>query len=190
MKKQKKQLRCDEYLTILKEHPLVIVIHYNNLIYNYTRIEQTMMLLEEQINAAFEPILKTDGSILGIKIMKNTLAKHTLETTIYTAMSNLFAGPTLILYSKKISPTIVRIVIQWIQTLPYLYVVGAKYDNTLVNVDELIQITQLPETPKQTISHLIIALNDYIIRMTNTISITNVNLCNTLEMCKNKHNMA
>ena len=188
MKKQKKQLRCEEYLRILKEHPLIVVIHYNNLVSNYTRIEQAKELLKDKLNLAKQSMSKPVNSLVGIKIIKNTLVKHTLESTAYTNMSHLFAGPTLVLYSTQTSPGIVHLILQWIQNQPHLQVIGAKYENSLVSLDDLMQITKLPETQQESVSQITTMLNGYIAGVTNTISIANADIYATLRIhTNNKH---
>jgi ribosomal protein L10 len=133
MKKINKALICNTYTNILDKYPVVLIYHYNSLVYNRTTVESAKQLLLSNLQSTNS----CNDLIVSVKIINNKLMKEAIKSSIYINTKHLYAGPTLLLYCNNASPSIVRSLIKWSQSINGLSLLGGKYINYLVDAEEL-----------------------------------------------------
>lgn len=147
MKQQKKHLICDDYINIFVRNSLVLVLHYNNTVYNHITIRDIKNNLRESIHNGLPQIHKLPT--VNIKIVKNTLIKHSIQNTRYSKMIPLFAGPTLLVYLNEYSNTISNYIIDWCSQQNYMCLLGGKYNNSLISSSDLLELVQYSTNTNQ-----------------------------------------
>lgn len=133
MKKINKSLICNTYADILDKYPVVLVYHYNSLVYNRTTIEHAKQLLLNSLQNTYS----CNDIIVSVKVVNNKLMREAIKNSVYINTKHLYLGPTLLLYCNNTSPNIVRSLIKWSQSINGLSLLGGKYTNYLVGAEEL-----------------------------------------------------
>lgn len=141
MKKQKKNILCNEYLEIIKNSPLVIIMHYNNLVNNYVDLESIKRVLISDVQRGF--INTEDIPIVKIKVIKNSLIKHTIGQTIFKHLNPLFAGPTLLLYADKAPILLTHIIDRWKKNNSHLEILGGIFENSLISSSDFKELLHI-----------------------------------------------
>lgn len=127
MLRSEKPIVVEELKDIYNETPFVIVTHYHGL-----TVKQISSLRES---------LKTKKA--GFKIVKNTLAKIAASDAGFHNVSNLFAGPTAIAYSKEPSE-LAKSVVEFAKNNTNLKIVGGIIDNQILNEHAINELSKLP----------------------------------------------
>lgn len=178
MKKQSKDLRLKEYQDIFYKYPLVLVYHYNTLVYNRTTLEET----KESLLSSVEKEYGSNVVSLSIKVVKNTLIKEAIKNTKYKEACSLFTGPTLILYSSDASPKLCDIVYNWRKQYNMLFLLGCKYYDSFLSTQDFDELAKLPNNKGDIVQQVLATLQNPIMVLNSLLSINQNILCNTLEL--------
>nr|AGH24325.1 ribosomal protein L10 [Reclinomonas americana ATCC 50283] len=181
MKKQKKFLVSEEYIQIFNTFPFIIAFHYNHLVINDSVLEkkkQELQQLIEKMNIGVEK------SSVHLKVVKNKLMQSSLKKSKYKNISTLFSGPTLLLYTTIASPVVCEQILEWKKNDDNFIFLGGKYENDLISVNDLVEITKLSKSKEESIIKTIGILNNPIIELLNVLSQNQLETLNTLQMIK------
>ncbi|AFE48961.1 50S ribosomal protein L10 [Rickettsia prowazekii] len=127
MLRSEKPVAVEDIVNIYKESPSVIITHYHGL-----TVSQVSSLREE---------LKSKEA--GFKVVKNTLAKIAAKQTGLDSITNLFAGPTAIVYSKE-PVEMARLVVNFANSNDNLKIIGGIVDNHILDAYSIKELSKLP----------------------------------------------
>ncbi|CAB4255168.1 similar to Saccharomyces cerevisiae YDL202W MRPL11 Mitochondrial ribosomal protein of the large subunit [Maudiozyma barnettii] len=146
----RKTFLIDSYKHMMETHPVVIFLHYNNLIksedhYFRDQIKTTNGTLHKIRNNLFKVYLKNSSQIdpcAPIDSKDETLIKnHPLHP--------LFSGPTAAITYKDINPTDIAKLIKVLNLAKdKLFVIGAKIDAEVMDPFQLGTFSKLPSLPQ------------------------------------------
>lgn len=183
MKKQKKFLVSEEYIKIFNTFPFVVAFHYNHLSINDNFLDKKKQELQQLIETiSIENKIK--NSSVYLKVIKNKLMQSSLKKSKYKNISTLFSGPTLLLYITIASPIICEKILEWKKNDDNFIFLGGKYENDLISVNDLIEITKLSKTKEESIVKKIAVLNNPVMELIHILSQNQLQTLNTLQMIK------
>lgn len=183
MKKQKKFLVSEEYIKIFNTFPFIVAFHYNHLVINDSFLEKKKQELQ-QLLETISVDKKIDKSSVHLKVIKNKLMQSSLKKSKYKNISTLFSGPTLLLYVTTASPIICEKILEWKTNDENFIFLGGKYENDLISVNDLIEITKLSKTKEESVINNIALLNNPMIELISILSQNQLQILNTLQMIK------
>nr|YP_007890543.1 ribosomal protein L10 [Histiona aroides]AGH24037.1 ribosomal protein L10 [Histiona aroides] len=178
MRKENKDLRLQEYREIFNQYPMILVYHYNTLVYNHTTLDEAKQNLLNEL----EKQNISQELCVSVKVVKNTLVREAIKNTIYKNASNLFTGPTLLLYSNNASPKLCDVLLNWKKQYSMLHLLGCKYYNSFITSSDFEDMAKLPNNKGDVVQHMLGILQSPVIELTSLLSINQNVLCNTLAM--------
>lgn len=178
MKKQNKDLRLQEYKNIFTQYPMILIYHYNTLVYNHTTLDEAKQSLLNE----FDKLDISKDMHLYIKVVKNTLVREAIKETKYKNASSLFTGPTLMLYTNETSPKLCDIISNWKKQYSMLHLLGCKYYDSFLTAQEFEEMAKLPNNKGDVVQYMLGVLQSPVIELTSLLSINQNVLCNTLAM--------
>lgn len=186
MKKDKKYLVSEEYISIFNNNPLIFVFHYNHLTLNDITLEKK----KQELSLFLEDSYKKENLIglpeMNFKVIKNKLMKSSLKKSQYRNMVPLFSGPTLLLYISKVTPFICKQIFEWKKKDVTFTFLGGKYDNDLISYSDFMEITQLSNNHVNEVAKQISFLNSPVLQLIQVLSSNQYSMVNTLETISNK----
>nr|AGH24258.1 ribosomal protein L10 [Reclinomonas americana ATCC 50633] len=180
MKKQKKFLVSEEYIKIFNTFPFIVAFHYNHLVINDSVLETK----KQELQQLLETICVKEKPSVNLKVVKNKLMQSSLKKSKYRNISTLFSGPTILLYLTIASPVICEKLLEWKKNDDNFIFLGGKYEDDLISVNDLIEITKLSKTIEEGIVKKITLLNNPMMELINVLSQNQLQTLNTLQMIK------
>jgi ribosomal protein L10 len=184
VKKQKKFLVSEEYIKIFNTFPFIVAFHYNHLVISDSILDKKKQELQELLETICVGEKKIEKPSVNLKVVKNKLMQSSLKKSKYRNISNLFSGPTLLLYITKASPIICEKILEWKKTDDNFIFLGGKYEDDLISVNDLVEITQQSKTKEEGIIKNISLLNNPLMELINVLSQNQLETLNTLQMIK------
>nr|AGH24392.1 ribosomal protein L10 [Reclinomonas americana ATCC 50284] len=180
MKKQKKFLVSEEYIQIFNTFPFIVAFHYNHLVINDSVLETK----KQELQQLLETVCVKEKPSVNLKVVKNKLMQSSLKKSKYRNISTLFSGPTILLYLTIASPVICEKLLEWKKNDDNFIFLGGKYEDDLISVNDLIEITKLSKTIEEGIVKKMTLLNNPMMELINILSQNQLQTLNTLQMIK------
>ena len=176
MRKQQKNLIRTQYLGILESKPLILILHYNNYVDNYTSIDDIRSVLYKNMTT-----LQTNMPLeISLRVVKNRLIRNIVKDTRYKNMSSLFTGPTLLLYSDTASVPVCAMLYQWAKQYTHIQILGGIFKNDLISVSDLAAIINSPVDTRYVHNEYISCVETPVRQLLRVLSSNNDHLHNTI----------
>ncbi|AAU03612.1 50S ribosomal protein L10 [Rickettsia typhi] len=127
MLRSEKPVAVEDIVNIYKESPSVIITHYHG-------------LTVSQVSSLREALKSKE---VGFKVVKNTLAKIAAKHTGLDSITDLFAGPSAIVYSKE-PVEMARLVVNFANSNDNLKIIGGIVDNHILDTYAIKELAKLP----------------------------------------------
>ncbi len=122
-----KQAAIDELRTVLDKQTTVIVF-------------RPMGLTVAEDRALRQKVIAAGA---GIRVIKNTLAKRSVEGTQFADLSAHFKGPTALVYSTdQVAPA--KVIAEYAKTNKKVEIVGGTYAGKILSVDDVKSLAAVP----------------------------------------------